>query len=326
MKLTFLGTSAGKPTRERGLSAIALEFDQDNRWYLFDCGEGTQFQLLKSKLSVGKLDSIFITHLHGDHFYGLLGLLSSKKMDRALNPLTLYGPKGIKKFIHCMLDVSQSDLGYELKIVEFENNQEFVFNNFTVKVLPLVHSIDSVAFYLKENDITNKLDEEKLRSIGLLPSPLYGILKRGKSVIHEGVELDPKAFMTKPIKGRSIIIAGDNSNPSILGKYLQNLDLLVHECTYTQEVYNNLEKKVLHTTARDLGLASLDYEVKNLIATHISPRYHKDGKLTIEMMYDEISLSYKGVLFIANDFDVYHLQRDGELNLQKTPSTPLCLS
>ncbi len=310
MKLTFLGTSAGKPTRERSLSAIALEFDQENKWYLFDCGEGTQFQLLKSKLSIGKLDSIFITHLHGDHFYGLPGLLASKKMDGALKPLTLYGPRGIKKFIDCMLDITKQDLGYELKIIEYENEQEFVFNKFKIKVLPLIHSIDSVAFYIKENNITNKLDEKKLRSIGLLPSPLYGLIKKGESIIHEGVALNPQTFMTNPIKGRSIIIAGDNSNPNILGEYLRNLDLLVHECTYTQKVYDNLERRVLHTTAKDLGLALVNYGVKNLIATHISPRYHKDGKLTIELIYNEISSSYKGILFIANDFDTYYLQRD----------------
>ncbi|MCK4875930.1 MAG: MBL fold metallo-hydrolase, partial [Sulfurimonas sp.] len=93
MKLTFLGTSAGKPTKERNVSALALEFDQDNKWYLFDCGEGTQRQIMHSKLHIGKLDTIFITHMHGDHYYGLLGLLSTKKLDVALNPLTIYGPK-----------------------------------------------------------------------------------------------------------------------------------------------------------------------------------------------------------------------------------------
>jgi len=99
MKLTFLGTSAGRPTKERNVSALGLEFDQDNKWYLFDCGEGTQRQIMKSRLSIGKLDTIFITHLHGDHYYGLPGLLSTKKLETSLKALTIYGPKGIKDFL-----------------------------------------------------------------------------------------------------------------------------------------------------------------------------------------------------------------------------------
>jgi ribonuclease Z len=310
VKLTFLGTSAGKPTKERALTATALEFEQHNRWYLFDCGEATQFQLLHSKLSIGKLEAIFITHLHGDHFYGLAGLLASKKMDEALKPLTIYGPKGIKKFLDCLMEITDRDVGYELSIIEYENYQEFIFDKFSVKVLPLVHSVDSVAFYIKEHDKSNRLDEEKLRAIGLKPSPLYGKLKSGQTISYNNKEINPKKYMLEPKKGRKIIIAGDNAKVDILDTYLQDLDLLVHECTYTQEIFDNLKKKILHTTAKDLGIASDKYNIKNLIATHISPRYHKDGKFTIKMMEDEIKQNYKNRLFVANDFDVFKLNDD----------------
>ena len=315
MQLTFLGTSAGKPTKERNVSALALEFEQDNKWYLFDCGEATQHQIIRSRLSIGKLDTIFITHLHGDHYYGLPGLLSSKKLDKALNPLDIYGPKGIKKFLECVLDVSEEHLGYVLKITEFEAEESFVFDKFSLKVLPLVHSIESFAFYIKENDISNKLNEKKLRAIGLEPSPLYGELKRGKSITFKGKKLEPKVFMLNPIPGRSLIIAGDNSRPDVLGKYLDDLDLLVHECTYTQETYNNLPVKVLHTTAKDLGIAVQEKQVKNLIANHINPRYNKNSTMGVEMIYNEIKHSYEGRLFIANDFDIYRLGRDSVVEL-----------
>ena len=311
MQLTFLGTSAGKPTKERNVSALALEFDQDTKWYLFDCGEATQHQMIRSRLSIGKLDTIFITHLHGDHYYGLPGLLSSKKLDKALRPLNIYGPKGIRKFLECVLDVSEAHLGYSLEITEFEAEETFVFDKFLLKVLPLVHSIESFAFYIKENDISNRLNEKKLRAIGLEPSPLYGELKRGRSITFQGEKLEPKTFMLDPIVGRSLIIAGDNSKPDILVKYLEDLDLLVHECTYTQETYDNLPVKVLHTTAKDLGIAVQEKHVKNLIANHINPRYNKHSTMGVEMVYNEIKRSYKGRLFIANDFDVYRLNRDG---------------
>ena len=310
MQLTFLGTSAGKPTKERNVSALGLEFDQDNKWYLFDCGEATQHQIMRSRLSVGKLATIFITHLHGDHYYGLPGLLSSKMLDKALKPLSVYGPKGIRKFIECALDISFEHLKYDLKIIEYEAEESFVFDKFTLKVLPLVHSIESFAFYIKENDISNKLNEKKLRAIGLEPAPLYGELKKGRSITFQGEQLDPKVYMLEPILGRRLIIAGDNSKPDVLGEYLEDLDLLVHECTYTQEVYDNLPVKVLHTTAKELGAAVQEKHVKNLIATHINPRYNKNGRLGIELVYNEIKHRYAGRLFIANDFDVYRLGRD----------------
>jgi ribonuclease Z len=314
MQLTFLGTSAGKPTRERNVSALGLEFDQDMQWFLFDCGEGTQHQLLRSRLSIGKLSTIFISHMHGDHYYGLPGLLSSKKLDKALNPLTIYGPKGIKKFIECVMgDISYEKLGYRLTLVEYNAQDEYDFDKFTLKVLPLVHSIDSHAFYIKENDRCNRLDEAKLRAIGLEPSPLYGELKRGKSITYQGQKIDPQEFMLEPEIGKKVIIAGDNETPEILGAYLDGIDLLIHECTYLQETFDNLQVKVKHTTAKDLGVSAQKHGIKNLIATHINPRYNINGKIGIDAVSREIKTYYKGTLFIANDFDSYLLNRDSTL-------------
>ncbi len=310
MKLTFLGTGAGRPTNERNVSALALEFDQDNKCYLFDCGEATQHQIMKSRLSIAKIDTIFITHLHGDHYYGLPGILATKKLDGALKPLSLYGPKGIKKYLECVMDLSKESLGYVLSIIEFKVEETYVFDRFTLKVLPLIHSIESHAFYIKESDIENRLDEKRLREIGLEPSPLYGELKKGKSIMFQGKRVDPKEFMLEPIVGRSLIIAGDNSTPAILGEYLADLDLLVHESTYSQKVYDVLSTKYLHTTAKELGITAQEKGVKNLIANHISSRYSKESKLTVETIYDEIKHDYKGGLFVANDLDVYYLGRD----------------
>jgi ribonuclease Z len=253
--------------------------------------------------------------MHGDHYYGLPGLLSSKKLDTAFRPLTIYGPKGIKKFLECVMDVSFENLGYELKIIEFKAEDSFLFDKFVLKVLGLEHTVESFAFYIKENDIQDKINEEKLRAIGLEPSPFYGELQRGKSVIYQGKELKPEEYTLDPISGRSLIIAGDNKRPDVLGDYLEDLDLLVHECTYTQEDYDNLLVKVMHTTAKDLGAVVQESHVKNLIATHINPRYNVKSETGVELIYNEIKRSYKSRLFIANDFDVYHLGRDGVIKI-----------
>jgi ribonuclease Z len=313
MTLTFLGTSAGKPTRDRNVSAVALAFEQESLWYLFDCGEGTQRQIMKSHLSLGRLGTIFITHLHGDHYFGLPGVLATKKLDGVQTPLTIYGPQGIRAFLECAMDLSEAHLGYLLNVIEYREQERFIFEKFSLKVLPLVHSKDSVAFYIKEHDITDRLDEPKLRQLGLEPSPLYGRIKRGEQITLNGREIDPKAYMLEPVIGRTLIIAGDNSDPAVLGDYLEELDLLVHECTYTQEVYDKLVTKVLHTTAKELGMAAAHKGVKNLIANHIDPRYDSDAPLKVGMIYDEIKQHYKGHLYIADDFDVYHLGRDGDV-------------
>ncbi|HEY9189983.1 MAG TPA: MBL fold metallo-hydrolase [Sulfurovum sp.] len=313
MELTFLGTSAGKPTKERNVSAMALQFEQDNKWYLFDCGEATQHQILRSRLSLGRLDTIFITHMHGDHYYGLPGLLSSKKLDTAFRPLRIYGPKGIKKFLDCTLDHSLENLGYVLTIIEFEADETYRFDRFDLKVLALEHSVESFAFSIKEDAITNKINEKKLREIGLEPSRLYGELQKGHSVTFQGKLLEPREYMLEPIPGRSVIIAGDNSRPDVLGASLEGLDLLVHEATYTQEAYDHLAVKVMHTTAKVLGETVERYHVKNLIATHINPRYNTKSDTGVELIHDEIRSLYTGRLFIANDLDVYRLGRDGTL-------------
>lgn len=313
MRLTFLGTSAGKPTRERNVSAIALECEQERRWYLFDCGEGTQHRLLESRLSPGKLGVIFITHLRGDHYYGLPGLLSTKKLDRSASPIRLYGPKGIRAFVEAALNTSPEHLGYTLEIFEFEGGETYTFERFSLEVLPVVHSIESYAFAIKEHDTTDKLDEAKLRSMGIEPSPLYGELKQGRSITCNGRTVSPSEVMLDPVIGRSLIISGDNSEPAVFGDRLGKIDLLVHECTYTQDVFDALVETTLHTTARDLAAAAQRYGLKNLIATHINARYGTHGKHPLAEVETELKSIYRGVVRIASDFDTFELGRNGRL-------------
>lgn len=310
MTLTFLGTSAGKPTCQRNVSALALTFEQESSWYLFDCGEGTQRQIMQSALSLGKLETIFISHLHGDHYYGLPGLLATRKLDGIEKPLRIYAPAGISRFLASAMDISEAHLGFSLEIIEYHGDECFDFERFTVTLLPLLHSKPSTAFYVKEHDTTNRLDEAKLRAIGLKPSPLYAKIKKGKTVTVKGRVLDPKAYMLEPVIGRTLIIAGDNSEPGILDAYLDGLDLLVHEATYTQKDYDKLVNKVLHTTAKALGEAAQKHGVKNLIANHIDPRYKQHAAVDVEQIYTEIQQYYSGRLFVAEDFDVYRLGRD----------------
>ena len=295
MKLTFLGTSAGRPTKERNVSAIALEVENEKGWYLFDCGEGTQQQILKTKLSIYKLKTIFITHIHGDHVYGLFGLITSRMLDKCTESLKIYVPKGVKEMVEAVVDTSREHLGYELEFIEIYGGFEEEFENFRVKVLPLIHSVPSYAFYIQQKDKIT-LDAKKLQNDGLNPSPLYQEIKNGRDLEVEGRKYIAKNYLQNT-PGKRMIIAGDNAEPDILGKYLKNLDLLVHEATYLEEDFIRLEKKYLHTTAKELGRIAEEFGVKKLAATHISPRYEGNEILK------EIKTEYKGEVIVAKDFD-----------------------
>ncbi len=317
MKFTFLGTSAGKPTRDRNVSAMAFSIENENGWTLFDCGEATQHQILRSELKSGGLRDIFITHLHGDHYYGLLGLIDSFKMENRKKPLALYVPKNLKYFLLNCMDTSFEKLGYELNVIEFKEHQIFKFEKYLIKVLPLVHSVESFAFLVQEHDKSDKIDEEKLKKDGLLPSKAYGDIKKGIDIAVNGKVYKAKEYLLKPIKGRRVIIAGDNSRPEILGEYLEDLDLLIHESTYTKEIYDNLPVKVLHTTAFEIGRVAQKYRVKNLIVTHISPRYNDKGIYPLKLIEDEVRLNYKGNFWIAEDFLAFCLKRSRDERVRR---------
>jgi len=158
-------------------------------------------------------------------------------------------------------------------LLNTHHKKEYHFDKFSLKVLPLVYSVESYAFYIKEYDTPNRLGAEKLKALQLEPSPLYGELKRGKSIVVNREKIHPELFILEPKIGRRVIIAGDNDTPQILGSYLDGIDLLLHECTYLQKTYDTLSVKVLYTTARDLGICAEKQRIRNLIATHIDPRY-----------------------------------------------------
>jgi ribonuclease Z len=143
-----------------------------------------------------------------------------------------------------------------------------------------------------------------------MPSKEYGKIKRGKDVDAGDRVYHAKEYLLKPIKGRRVIVAGDNSEPEILGENLRDLDLLIHECTYTKKVFENLKVKVLHTTAFDIGKTAEKYGVKKLALTHISPRFNDEGKYPLSLIEDEVRQNYKGELIMAKDFLEINLKRD----------------
>lgn len=219
MELTFLGTNAGVPSKDRNVTSMVLDLQnkQKSLW-MFDCGEATQHQILHSHVKLSRINKIFITHLHGDHIFGLPGLLCSRSMGGTENPLTIYGPTGIKAFIETALTLSQSYLTYPLDIIEIEQDG-FLFEEEGIRVScgALSHPVPCFGYRLEEDNKPGKLNADKLEAENIPRGPWYKLLKQGKTVtLPDGRIIDGKDYLSTEIKGRCIVIFGDTHNQRLM--------------------------------------------------------------------------------------------------------------
>ncbi len=275
MELLFLGTGAGVPAKERNVSAAALQLlEERGATWLFDCGEATQHQILHTSIRPRRIEKIFITHLHGDHIFGLPGLLGSRSFQGGDTPLTVYGPKGIRSFIEVSLTVSTTHVKYPLHIVEIEE-EGIVFEDeqFTVEAARLSHGIECFGYRITEHDIPGPLLVDKLLERGIKPGPMFKRLKNGESVeLEDGTVLYGADFIGLPQKGRIVTVLGDTRYCEASIRLAQDADVLVHEATLAaaeEEQAHEYYHSTTHQAARVAVLAG----AKRLILTHISSRY-----------------------------------------------------
>lgn len=279
MELEFLGTGAGSPAKFRNVTAIALKLlDEINEVWLFDCGEATQHQILKTTLRPRKVDRIFITHLHGDHIFGLPGFLSSRSFQGAQKEdvLKIYGPVGIKEYIEVSLQISQSKLSYPIEYVELADDFSGVLfdeERFKVSCQKLDHRIACFGYRIEEKDYPGELLIEKLRQENVPAGPVYGQLKAGQVVtLPDGRVLDGKNYLGKPKKGRVVTILGDTRQVSTIEPLALNADVLVHESTFGKDEAK-IAKNYYHSTCVQAAKIAAKSKVKQLLLTHISARY-----------------------------------------------------
>ncbi|HEK9102420.1 TPA: ribonuclease Z [Bacillus pseudomycoides] len=278
MEFVFLGTGAGVPSKGRNVSAIALQLlEERGETWLFDCGEATQHQILHTSVRPRRIEKIFITHLHGDHIFGLPGLLGSRSFQGGTTPLTIYGPKGIKQFIEVALSVSTTHVKYPLEIVEItEEGIVFEDKQFSVKMKRLSHGIECFGYRIVEKDIQGHLLVEKLLEEGVKPGPIFKRLKDGETVeLDDGRVLHGKDFIGPPQKGRIITILGDTRYCEASRQLAQDADVLVHEATFAAEDEGQAHD-YFHSTTEQAARIAVQANVKRLILTHISSRYQGD--------------------------------------------------
>lgn len=316
MKLTFLGTSSGTPTKLRNVSGYAISEEESKDWYLVDCGEGTQHQLLHLPLSLLTLRAIFITHVHGDHCYGLPGLLASASLTGRTEPLLVVAPKGVEEFYRALSEHTQLHVGYDLEFALPEDGElALMAKNTSVAAIKLSHRVESYGYQFTEDNIKANLDVAKLKAKNIPQGPLWGKLQRGESVILESGETVTGAdVQCEARKARSIIVGGDNDTPGLLTDACKTADVLVHEATYTEEILQKVGPGPQHCSAKRLATFAEEVGIKNLVLTHFSPRYSDgaEGESSIDALSDEAKAFYSGNLVMAADLQSYRLTRSNE--------------
>ncbi|WP_100372757.1 ribonuclease Z [Bacillus sp. FJAT-45037] len=274
MEFHFLGTGSGVPAIERNVSAMAIRFlQQKGTQWLFDCGEATQHQLLRSPITMSKIDRIFITHLHGDHIFGLPGLLGSRSFQGAQTSLKVYGPKGLKNYIEASLSVSRTHLRYDYQVIEVEEGCLFETNDVTVHAMELDHVMPSYAYKIIEKDKPGTLNVEKLQSLEIPKGPIYQRIKAGEVIeLENGVIINGQNFLGPSQKGRTIVVAGDTRPVRKLVDFAKHATLLIHEATFRSDKASHAEQ-FGHSTIEGATAIARAAEVDHLVLTHISSRY-----------------------------------------------------
>ncbi len=264
LSIFFAGTAGSVPTARRGLPALLVRAGGDR--LLFDCGEGTQRQLLRS-VGLPDLDAIFITHFHLDHWLGLPGMVKTLDLRGREKPLTIYGPPGLKALWEQLRPIVGRTT-YRLGIVELDRHEDVDFDSYVVTAFPVAHRVPAYGYALIEDDRPGRFDVETARSLGVRPGPDFGRLQRGEEV--DGVK--PEQVIGPDRAGRRIVISGDTSPCQSVEAFAHEADVLVHEATFTEEDRARA-KETGHTTARQAAETARDAGVRLLALTHLSTRY-----------------------------------------------------
>jgi ribonuclease Z len=275
MELVFLGTGAGVPSKSRNVTSIALKLlAERNEIWLFDVGEATQRQILRTNIRPRKITKIFITHLHGDHLYGLPGLVASRSFQGGNTPLTVYGPVGVKDFLETSLRVSDTHLSYPLRFVELKRAGE-IFDDptFSVSAGELDHRIQSFGYRVIEKPHPGALLVDELQAAGVPSGPLYGRIKASQDVtLDDGRVIHAADFVDRPQPGRIVTILGDTRKTPNAVKLGMDADVLVHESTFGASEAK-LAHRYYHSTSKSAAETAKQAHVGLLLLTHISARY-----------------------------------------------------
>ena len=272
------------------MTGLALRLDSGRLW-MIDCGEGTQHRMLRTDLRPARLDRVLITHLHGDHCYGLPGLLASAAVHgREREPVEIIGPRGIQELVETVTRVSRSELPFPLHFVEVEGADDLgERDGIRLAVRPLEHRIESFGYSLRERELPGRFHPERAVAGGVTPGPDFGRLQRGEAVeLADGRKVLPEEVVDGPRPGRHLVVLGDTVNSPAMVEEARGCDVLVHEVTYDR-TREKAAHQWGHSTSAMAGRFARQVGARCMIITHFSPRYNpsREGTLTVQSLCSE---------------------------------------
>ena len=289
------------PTRSRNVSCVALRPPQRAEVWLFDCGEGTQHQLLRSDLNISQVSRIFITHMHGDHMLGLMGLLATCGMTAHTRGIDIYGPRPLADYVREVSRRTQFQTNYPLEVHEVSEGLLFEDEEYTVNCAPLKHRLPAFGYRVNEKDRPGHFDVERARAEGIPSGPLYGKLKRGERVtLPDGRVFEGADFLGPDLKGRSVVYCTDTTYCRSAVELARDADLLIHEATFA-EADEGLAIRSTHSTAAMAGRVAKESGARRLVLTHLSPRYFPGNQTGPEELLQEARAVFPGAE-LAHDF------------------------
>jgi ribonuclease Z len=280
MEVTFLGTSSAVHSKDRNHPSIALKAFGDV--FLFDCGEGTQRQLLFTNVSPMKISKVFITHFHGDHILGLPGLLQSMSLNGRESKLTVYGPRGLNKLKDAIYSLGYCAIEYPVEFIEIDTGIIEETDEYVIRAQSVRHNVPSLAYSIEEKKKPRFL-REKAIELGVPVGPAFGKLHNGEEIEIDGRTIKPEQVLGPPRKGIKITYSGDTRPCEEMIMFAKDSTLLIHESTFIQKEAQNAEEYG-HSTAKDAAFVARESNSKKLIITHISTRY---GEEYANMMLNE---------------------------------------
>ena len=269
IRVTFLGTAASRPTVARNVSSIMLQ--REGEHWLLDCGEGTQRQMMRYQTGFS-LEGIFITHMHADHFLGVIGLLRTMALQGRTEPLPVYGPQGSEGLLRAAVFLGQGRLPFETPFQELAPGDRVRREEYDIEAIAVRHGVRAVGYRLVEHDRPGRFDVERARALGVPEGPLFGMLHRGETV--EGVDgpVRPDDVVGPPRPGRTVVYTGDTRPAAEVEEAAAGAQLLIHDATFAEdEADRALETS--HSTAAEAAGVALRAGVGRLVLTHISSRY-----------------------------------------------------
>ena len=296
LSVRFLGTSAARPTVERNVSSVAVI--REGETLLFDCGEGTQRQMMRYGISFA-LNDVFITHFHGDHIIGVIGLFRTLALQGRTEPMRMYGPRGAARVLKGAAQFGVDRVGFPVEIREVAPGERIARDGFAIIPFAATHSGElSLGYTIVEEDRKGRFDPDRARSLGIPEGPLWGKIHKGESVtLDDGRVIEPHVLVGPRRSGRTVAISGDTRPSDATVEAARGADLLIHEATFADEEAGRAAETG-HSTAREAARIAAAAGVRRLALTHFSARYSRDpGELLREAreVFEEVVLARDGM-------------------------------